>query len=121
MDMSAEDFFKKLMRQASNNNDVRQVDVGRVSDDIVEMKRKYERMAKELEQDLELKSHQMKIEIERKLEEEFGQRREEVARLHNELWTKIYNRLDLDPKNRYNLNTLEGRVYQLIDDESIAN
>lgn len=87
--------------------------VGNVSEEIQREYRAYKGEKETLEEEMELRMQQLKIEVEQKMHKEFNQRMKMIGEKHHFIWSKITRELDLDKKENFNINPDDGSVYKI--------
>ena len=94
--------------------------VGNISDEVIRMFREKARMEERIEQEMDLRKKQYELEITRKLEDEFQDKVDEIERKHDEVWSRIYKELNVDPLQSYTIKLSKKAVYEYVDEKQEA-
>jgi hypothetical protein len=116
--MKIEKLLEALMDGLETKANREKVFVGNMSEKMLKERKALDELEEELEEDVKLRIHQLKLQLERQIKREFNDRVDEVEKAHKEFWNGIYNELNLDPSKSYTVNTGEKKVYRYVDRKS---
>ena len=107
--------LKKLIEQKMREEQVQRSEengdlIGELPTEIVGKLYKLRKVKERLTEDVELRQHQLSLEMQRRMEEEFEERQEAYASQHKQIWSEVYKTMLIDPNGSYFQE--DGKLYQ---------
>lgn len=106
--------LSELLDQIEAKLDEREekIEVGQVSEELAEKFIVKNRNRMVLDARIAARAHELETEATKRIKQEFGEEMAENDKLHDELWSEVYQELGIkDKKANYTLNAETGRVY----------
>ena len=97
-----EDIIRKIIEEKMREEIIKDTEyVGELPAHLNEKLRLLRLESERFDEDLELRKRQYKIEMKRKIEEEFDARYEQYKQNHTSAWNEIYRVMGIDPNGHY--------------------
>lgn len=111
------DLFKDFMEHMLSG-DKQEVLVGELPAELRQLHKQFEKVSDKLIDDIEHRVQELQLEANRKIKEEFDDRKDMVEDLKEEFWEQVYTHFNLDPDRHYRLK--QGKtVFMEVDDEEL--
>jgi hypothetical protein len=116
--MNIDQFFQSLSEHLeTKRSKKRSVEVGKVPPAIAMEYIKHLKEKEKFMERVELEKGRLLLEVSEKLSETFDSRAEYIQERHNQIWSMIYEHLNLDSDLDYSFEVKQGKVYMEIDEE----
>lgn len=110
--MDGMDELKSLLDKIGyfDEDTLQKVEVGRVPQEILRRYRAWNKGKEQLENEMEARASQFANECRQRMEDEFGDREEQVIELKDEIWNEIADYLHVAREDKLSINIRTGMV-----------
>lgn len=106
------DHLKSLLERIGyfDEEELQKVEVGRITQELLKRYKTWHKSKEQLENEMELRAKQLSFECQQRMEEEFGDREDQVITVKDELWNEIADYLHVAREDKLSINIRSGMV-----------
>lgn len=111
-----EELMKMLKEQES-----KQIPVAKLTPELKKAHKKFIKEKERLHEEIEARMEELAIQSKRTIKREFSEALDLMEEQHDEVWSKTYEELNLDPSGTYRANAKDGVIYEMVDEDDMED